>query len=340
MKDVPSIERPVAEKLFRFWDAVPHSCAAIYQLIFDACAKASLSAPLEAFQHTMRLFEEQPGILSEENMPHPGYVYRPSEQRVFEKCPICGGAGTPYYRALSYSMSDFSYSDLPVKLWMKCGECGDLYTWKFPEGYLTREIRSEMIEPDPEHYLTALGQTSGGSLAAWCAVLNRLNKYTNGANLLEVGIGSGELLSVALEMGYCVEAVEISLEVAKKVSDILNMPIWVGDFLNYTSEKTYSIITMGDVLEHIAEPARALSIAHRLLADDGVLWLSTPNYESSFSKMRKFADPMWMEPHHISYFSYRGLKALARRCGFTIREYNVSNRYNGSMELVLTKQRP
>jgi len=26
------------------------------------------------------------------------------------------------------------------------------------------------------------------------------------------------------------------------------------------------------------------------------------------------------------------------RCGFTIREYNVSNRYNGSMELVLTKR--
>ena len=44
-----------------------------------------------------------------------------------------------------------------------------------------------------------------------------------------------------------------------------------------------------------------------------------------------------MEPYHISYFSFAGLRALAEKCGFTVREYQVSNRYNGSMELILTK---
>lgn len=44
-----------------------------------------------------------------------------------------------------------------------------------------------------------------------------------------------------------------------------------------------------------------------------------------------------MEPYHITYFNFEGLRALAQTCGFAVREYQVSNRYNGSMELILTK---
>ena len=95
---------------------------------------------------------------------------------------------------------------------------------------------------------------------------------------------------------------------------------------------------MGDVIEHVTDPEAALKNAYRLLDDDGVLWLSTPNFESSFTRMKKFTDAMWLEPSHISYFNYNGLEALLEKCGFTVREYAVSNRYNGSMELIITKK--
>ena len=49
---------------------------------------------------------------------------------------------------------------------------------------------------------------------------------------------------------------------------------------------------------------------------------------------------MWKEPSHISYFSFRGLRSLAERCGFAVEDYRVSRRYNGSMELILTKAKP
>lgn len=47
---------------------------------------------------------------------------------------------------------------------------------------------------------------------------------------------------------------------------------------------------------------------------------------------------MWMEPHHISYFSRNGLERLADSCGFTLETYMVSRRYNGSMELIFRKK--
>lgn len=167
--------------------------------------------------------------------------------------------------------------------------------------------------------------------------MNRLCLYTGGKNLLEVGIGQGELLAVALEMGYAADGVEISLQTAQKVADMLQIPIWRCDFLDYAPDKTYDIITMGDVLEHVAAPERALQNACRLLKEGGALWLSTPNFQSSFSRMLKFFDPMWCEPHHISYFSRDGLEALAGRYGLVLREYHVSRRYNGSMEVIFTK---
>lgn len=332
------ISRETAKKIFNFYDSVPHEDVSIIQLVFDTCAKSSLSAPKEAFEYTLKLFAEQPGMLSGENTPHPGYVYQPSEQRTFECCPICGGEGTPYYRSMAYFMGDFRAPHLPVKLWMKCGKCKDLYTWKYSEDFLKLSDHEQWVYPDLNQQFTATGNTDGGSLALWSDILNKLRACSSGNTLLEVGIGRGELLAVALELGLEVDAVEIVLGAAQKIANVLNLPIWAGDFLNYAPGKTYSIITMGDVIEHVINPELALRNAYRLLEDDGVLWLSTPNYRSSFSRMMKFSDPMWMEPYHISYFSKSGLERLAAKCGFGVHEYSVSRRYNGSMELILKKQ--
>lgn len=294
--------------------------------------------PQEAFDWTIRAMEEHPELLSGEQATHSDYFYRASEQRIFHRCPICGGEGTPYYRAMAYFMSDFAYPHLPAKLWMRCGSCGNLYTWKYPEELLTQADHPALIQPDLKKRLTAVCATNGTILSIWSTVLNKLRGYTTGRDLLEVGIGEGCLLAVALEMGYKPDAVEIVRESAQEVADILGIPIWNGDFLDYHPDKKYSVMIMGDVIEHVTDPERALRNAYDLLAEDGVLWLSTPNFEGSFTRMLKFNDPMWLEPYHISYFSFRGIQALAEKCGFAVREYQVSNRYNGSMELVLTKE--
>lgn len=337
LKGYPHIGRGEAERLFLLWDEMPHMKSEGYQWMFDLCMSVSLSMPLESFQYSMRIFEEQPRVLAGKQAMHPGYVYRPTAQRTFERCPICGGEGTPYFRAFSYRMNHFDYPHLPVKLWMRCGGCGDLYTWKHPEECLKPAEEEREIRPDPAR-AGAAGNTGSSILSAWSRILNRLARYSSGRDLLEVGIGSGEFLAVALEFGYRPDAVEISPESAQSIADMLGIPIWCGDFLNYEPDKTYSIITMGDVIEHVTDPERALRKAYRLLREDGVLWVSTPNFKSSFSRIRKFNDAMWSEPHHISYFSRDGFEALAAKCGFAVREYEVCSRYQGSMELILTKK--
>ena len=308
-------------------------------MVFDCCLKCAATAPKESYDYSMKLLKEVPGLLSGKNNPHPGYVYDAShKQRTFEKCPICGGESEPYYNAFAYRMGHFNSPFEPFKLWSKCSSCGNLHTWKFAEEYLTQSLHEKMVTPneDSSYKFSTIG--NAGSLAVWGNILNKLKAYTDKKTLLEVGIGQGELLSVALEMGYETNAVELDGEKAQEISDILNIPIWAGDFLNFNSDKTFSVITMGDVIEHVTDPKKALRNAYRLLDDDGVLWLSTPNFESSFTRLKKFTDAMWCEPSHISYFNYSGFEALLEKCGFIVREYTVSTRYNGSMELIITKR--
>lgn len=339
MRECAYIEAEDAEQMFLMWEEFPHEDRISYQWIFDVCIKSAASLPACSFQYMMMLMEEQPAILSGKEAPHPGYVYRPSEQHEFKNCPICNGCGTPYFCAFSYQMSNFEYPHLPVKLWMKCEVCGNLYTWQYPKALLELSNHAEIVYLRADQRLTSIENTSSLILAIWSDILHELQAYSGGNTLLEVGVGKGELLAVAQEMGFEADGVEIMAESAQKVADMLGMPIWCGDFLHYKPNKQYSILIMGDVLEHITDPERALRNAHHLLEDNGVLWLSTPNFESSFSKLRKFYDAMWMEPYHIAYFSRKGLEALASKSGFSVKTYGVSRRYNGSMELILTKKR-
>jgi len=98
-------------------------------------------------------------------------------------------------------------------------------------------------------------------------------------------------------------------------------------------DKSVDLITEGDVLEHVSDPKTALKKAKSLLSEKGVLWLSTPNYNSGFSRLMKFKDAMWNQKNHFTYFSYETLLPILHEIGLDVEIYDISNRFNGSMEL-------
>ena len=266
-----------------------------------------------------------------------GEPYSPGlhPQTELKCCPICGGSGVPYHAGLSARMQNFDTLFLPVKLWMKCQECGNLYSRYFPTEFLQLGAAPKVLWPTSDHMVTR--QVNAESLHIWCNILNKIRNYTIGTSLLEVGVGQGHLIAVAQEMGYDVTAVELIEDDAQQTADLLELPVICGDFLHLEEDHQVDIITMGDVIEHLQRPIEGLIKAHTLLKNGGILWLSTPNFESSFSKMMKALDPMWCEPYHITYFSRKGLVPLLEKVGFELLEYTVSNRYNGSMELLFRK---
>jgi predicted SAM-dependent methyltransferase len=78
---------------------------------------------------------------------------------------------------------------------------------------------------------------------------------------------------------------------------------------------------MFNVLEHLAEPLKALSATHRILRPGGVLVTQVPNDFSHLqSAVREHldVDPWWIAiPDHVNYFDYDMLAETMRRHGFT-----------------------
>ena len=313
---------------------------------YFAIRRFSYTDPMRSYNETIKLFERNPTFFNE-MIGQSKFEYDINHKDVFHnKCLICGSESVkPYFCAeqssLYENMSDINmYS--PAKLWLKCSKCDNLSVYNFPQKSFEvlyngdeydSNVNSKVIHEKVKNCKTEIKF----QLSIFSDILNKIRQYNSGLDYLEIGLGSGEMISVALEMGYNVSAIDISEYCAREVSSMLDIDVNICDFMKFNSDKQFDVIIMGDVIEHISNPVAALEKAHHLLKSSGVIWLSTPNYESSFSFYNKYCDPMWREKTHYTYFSYRGIKPILERIGFEVKKYDISHRYNGSMELILQK---
>lgn len=316
------------------------SSAKALSLIF-ASELCRTSDPELSFDLIIKAFKIKPDLGKILGLEHlKNYIYEDeiiNEQKIFEKCIVCGGKGIPFHNAPSYKMSDYNDNFLPSKLWMKCEKCSNLYSKYFPTKFSIRNNPLKIIKPH-QNITEDINGISSYILRSWCDILQNLKQYTDGKNILKIGIGNGALIATALEMNYKIDCVEIEEDVAQKISNLLEHEIICCDFLDLPEDKKYDIISMGDVIEHLDDPQKGLKKIHNLLEDNGVLWISTPNYKSAFNRLHKTTTAMWNEPWHITYFDKNGLENLLKSSGFKLLDYRISNHYNGSMEIIVKKQ--
>ncbi len=84
----------------------------------------------------------------------------------------------------------------------------------------------------------------------------------------------------------------------------------------------------------------ALEAAHRLLDQDGVLFVSMPNFDCSAWRLldRDNANPYWGELEHYHNFSRSRLYELLQEMNFEPVRYGVSERYRVCMEVVAKRR--
>ena len=247
-----------------------------------------------------------------------------------EKCPLCGKADCiPRW---CYCMLETASSHVrdynPIRTWMYCNICHHMFAEEFP---------SQEAAAAPNMQFEGLSMQTRTQLFRYNSeILGRLASFAKGSELLEVGAGGSECSLVAREMGFNVLALDVSegnVNQAKKYG----IDAQVQDIMTFESDMKWDIIIMGDVIEHVACPVKTMEKVSGLLAESGVLWLSTPNFESSFAIVAGHNDPMRREASHKNYFSRESLVNLLTRFGFSPVDYRISGHYKGSMEVVAVK---
>jgi SAM-dependent methyltransferase len=132
--------------------------------------------------------------------------------------------------------------------------------------------------------------------------------------LVDAGAGRGRFLAAALRVGYDAVGVEPSL---REVDP--GLPLLGVSLLDAPIESgSVDVVTLWHVLEHLEDPAGALSVLRSWLGPDGTLVLGVPNLGSLQARL---TGGRWYHldlPRHRTHFTVDGLSRLLVTAGFEV----------------------
>lgn len=114
------------------------------------------------------------------------------------------------------------------------------------------------------------------------ATIIKFFRPTDAIRVLDIGAGHA-LLSVMIvdNIPYykkidIIDLSDISLRMASQMLTDASIECFKTDVMNYIPKDKYDLVIMGEVLEHIENPLKALNHVKTFLKDDGLFWLTIP----------------------------------------------------------------
>jgi 2-polyprenyl-3-methyl-5-hydroxy-6-metoxy-1,4-benzoquinol methylase len=135
--------------------------------------------------------------------------------------------------------------------------------------------------------------------------------------LLDVGCALGFMLGEAKAAGWDPTGLETSPFAAEYAAQQTNCPVISGTLQQANFESgCFDVVTLMDVIEHVAEPRGLMSEIYRILRPGGVLFVITPNFGSLFIKLYgPLAYGVGTE-EHVTYFQPSTISHLLRQANF------------------------
>ncbi len=153
-------------------------------------------------------------------------------------------------------------------------------------------------------------------------------------NVLEIGPGSGHMTQALSKRGCNITSIEIDPILAERVKSFCDRLI-VGDIeqLDLDCElrdERFDAILLGDVLEHLKDPARVIQKLKPLINPSGHLVVGLPNVAHASVRLALFkgdfdlTDTGILDRTHLRFFTLKTILGLFRENGFEIRNLHRS----------------
>lgn len=223
------------------------------------------------------------------------------------KCPICGSA------------SNTSFCQKNEAIYRRCADCTHRFLTELPETKkLAPEYRERISHHGSEEKLS-WDYSPVKERYVYGALLRKIERYsmrhTTEARLLDIGCSNGSFLVAARNRGWHVAGMELekhSVRIARQQRlDVYESTLEDADI----PENEFEVVTMWQLLEHIADPTQFLERVRSILRPGGVLAISTPNIESIGWCILK-EDWCAVEPSvHLHLFTSVSLRYLTRKVG-------------------------
>ena len=194
---------------------------------------------------------------------------------------------------------------------VKCRECELIY--------VTPRLRSDLVlsgyegAEDPQFVSQIVFREK-----TFARCLARVEKAATppGKRVLDVGTAGGSFLAEARKAGYEPYGCEPSAWMCRFADEHYGLKLHEGTLFDGPFEPgSIDLLTAWDVVEHTPDPKAVLERAHELLADDGILALTYPDYGSGAARLLGEKWPFLLTVH-LYYFVPKTMRELLRRTGF------------------------
>lgn len=221
----------------------------------------------------------------------------------------------------------------PLRIWVKCNNCGLIYSNPIP------------AEKSLNKYYSLLGEENKIDnrfeflISMSNERLEKIEKYSSlqSNNLLDIGTGKGLFVGVAQDRGWNASGLELSQKNCDYAKNNFDLDLINKDFYDFSPNKKYDIITLFEVIEHLREPKKALKRIYSMTREDGIVVIATPIRNSLYGKRMKEKNVFWTTVEHLSFFDKEVMINYLSEVGFTILETNLSQEGMGRMEFYCKK---
>ena len=216
---------------------------------------------------------------------------------VHNKCLICNNTAIK-------DLQGFEHKGL-----VKCSGCGFVFMKRIPsqkelhDYYSVYAYQQEKNMPEPTRV----------SLEG---LIDQFEKYRKNNRMLDVGCGEGWILELAKKRGWEVYGTEFSdraIEICRQKG--IKMYEGVLDPAKI-AERDFDVIISSETIEHINNPQQELKSMHQLLRKGGLIYITTPNFNSYLRRWLKDRFHIITYPEHLSYYTRSTLNKLLRSQGF------------------------
>jgi len=215
------------------------------------------------------------------------------DNSLHNKCLICGSQDIQ-------KLERYSNNFL-----VKCKNCGLVFCEPIP----TKQELDEYYKT----YAYENNYYSPITKQRYIELLEQFEKYRKTNRILDVGCGNGFFLDVAKEQGWEVYGTEYS-EKAIEILKEKGIKSYKGELnIDDFKEEMFDVITSFEVVEHINNPVEEIQKIKYFLRKGGVLYITTPNFNSISRYLLKENWNIIGYPEHLTYYTAKTLTGLLRK---------------------------
>lgn len=230
-------------------------------------------------------------------------------------CVSCGGNTERLLKEVQFEENRFRV--------VQCRKCGLVFTNPQPS--------PEWIKSSHDNAKGVGFYSHKGARSYHWHYINGLKiiaKFHSSGKLLDVGCGVGYFLNMAKRRGYDVLGIDFSSVAVAAAKEKYNLNIMKGEIRDYGFKPgIFNVITLWNVLEHLYEPEKDLSIIFKYLSSEGILFIETPNIILRAAMLKYGISKMLLKGlkrdsnliawEHLFYWNPYNLRNMLFRVGFS-----------------------